>query len=530
MFHTDGSEAEPNKAIMNASAGKPYVVLQSDLRPTDVLLGRGRTIQSYPGNVRLRSIVATRRVEYNSISKNADKKRIAGEIIDLIVRGGSSCAGSDTTYSSGDDGAAGDASMADIRPGRFLRAATQAEADALRQSGAVPPSSSASSGSEDGENIWVHAEMDAVLDKVKQLLRAGASKIQVEHLSRLSAEAREKRLAKERAKAEKRQKKKQQQQQQQQHQQQQHYNNVATADTSTDMSRRVATMKRSAPGVGIRISGETPVARHASSGVGPSNNANGTTDEGDDSVLRQLFDMFDKDGNLPASAENGTASDGDGAAAANTVSDTSDLNQLPLDLIQALQSLDPEADDDDHGRIKTSAVQQVAGETVGNDEKDARLINNVAIALGTARTLSQKLRTAAAANALDSATVQADLHNLGAVFYKFFTGLDPPSNNFGQLISHGKATIDHEEDGFAMQGRRKRPTGETVQSPRSTQFDALIESGLPVSLCILITSLLHATDSSAPDRYVAASEVKDDLSRMLSNPDEYLLDLTPEQS
>ena len=68
-----------------SSAGIPNVILQSDLRPTDVLLGRGRTIQSHPGNVRLRSIVATRRVEYNSTNKNDDKKRIAREIIDLIA-------------------------------------------------------------------------------------------------------------------------------------------------------------------------------------------------------------------------------------------------------------------------------------------------------------------------------------------------------------------------------------------------------------------------------------------------------------
>ena len=495
---------------MSASA-KPNVVLQSDLRPTDVLLGRGRTIQSYPGNVRLRSIVATRRVEYNSINKNADKKRIAGEVVDLIVRGGSGCAGSDTTYSSGDDGAAGAVSLAEILPGRFLRAATQAEADALRQSGAVPlPSSHASTGdSNKGEGttcIWVDAEMDVVLDKVKQLLRAGASKIQVEHLSRLSEEAREKRLAKERAKAERRQKK----------QQQKHNNDAVTSDTSTDMSRRIANMKRSAPAVGI-------------SGTA-SSHAVATTDEGDDSVLRQLFDMFDNDGSLPESSENGIANDGEGAAAANTASDANDLNQLPLDLIQALQSLDPEADDDDHGKIENSSVQQMTSASVGSAKKDARLNNNITIALETARTLSQKHRTAAAANALESATVQADLYNLGTVFYKFFTGVDSPSINSDRYMSSKKATDSDEEDEYATQRRRKRPTGETVQPSRSIQFDALVESGLPVPLCILITSLLDATDSSAPDRFVSASDVEDDLSGMLSNSDTYLLDPFPEQS
>ena len=95
------------------------------------------------------------------------------EIVELILKGG--------------DDAAASAPGDDALPGRFLRAATEAEVAALRQTGTIlPPSASISTGGKGEETVLVNAEMETVVDKVKQLLRLGASKIQVEHLSRLS--------------------------------------------------------------------------------------------------------------------------------------------------------------------------------------------------------------------------------------------------------------------------------------------------------------------------------------------------------
>ena len=52
--------------------------------------------------------------------------------------------------------------------------------------------------------------------------------------------------------------------------------------------------------------------------------------------------------------------------------------------------------------------------------------------------------------------------------------------------------------------------------------DRLRDAGLPVSLCTVITSLLDAADPAAPDRYMSSAEVKDDLGLIVSEPDRYL--------
>ena len=228
----------------------------------------------------------------------------------------------------------------------------------------------------------------------------------------------------------------------------------------------------------------------------------GADDDGDeDAVLRQLFNvMFQNDGKLPGRTENGESNGG---------------SDVPTD-----NNNDPQRSISPAASIST--------------EKVALWLNSVTAALGTARTLNQKHRAAASTNTLDSAVVQVDLRNLGAVLYQFVTGVAVPeacenhNNTERNKFANDGDNVEEGENG--TQGRRKRPTGNLrVQSPKSNRYDALLEKGLPVSLCIVIASLLDATDVSAQDRYVSSAEVEEDLSKMLSNPYQHLLDPPPDQ-
>lgn len=105
-----------------------------DLRPTDVLLGRGSGPNDHEGNKRFRLMVAERKVEYMATNHRLTKAKIAQEIVDGVYRVN----------------------------GRFLR---KLEGDEAKTYG-IP----------DGVDAYVAATEATIMEKAKQALRQNASK------------------------------------------------------------------------------------------------------------------------------------------------------------------------------------------------------------------------------------------------------------------------------------------------------------------------------------------------------------------
>lgn len=106
-------------------------------RPTmnDVLLGRGTPVIQFEGNVRFRNIVKSHRAEYSSIRQHAGKEKIARAIILQIGYNG----------------------------GRFLIKTQSTPATGVTDEDMLNP------------GVWKIADVDTVLEKVKQALRARIS-------------------------------------------------------------------------------------------------------------------------------------------------------------------------------------------------------------------------------------------------------------------------------------------------------------------------------------------------------------------
>lgn len=108
-----------------------YIV---ELRPYDVLLGRGSGPNDHEGNIRFRKMVAERKSEYMATNHRLTKAKIAQEIVDAVLNCG----------------------------GRFLRKLENDEA----QSHGVP----------DGVDAYILATDDTIMEKAKQALRQNTNK------------------------------------------------------------------------------------------------------------------------------------------------------------------------------------------------------------------------------------------------------------------------------------------------------------------------------------------------------------------
>jgi hypothetical protein len=106
----------------------------ADLRPFDVLFGRGSGPNDHEGNVRFRNMVASRKTEYLATNHRLTKAKIAREIVNSVL----------------------------LQQGRFLK---KMEGNDLKKAG-LP---------EDAD-VWMSVDDDTVMEKAKQALRQNSNK------------------------------------------------------------------------------------------------------------------------------------------------------------------------------------------------------------------------------------------------------------------------------------------------------------------------------------------------------------------
>jgi hypothetical protein len=106
----------------------------ADLRPFDVLFGRGSGPNDHEGNVRFRTMVASRKTEYLATNHRLTKAKIAREIVNSVLS----------------------------QQGRFLK---KMEGNDLKKAG-LP---------EDAD-VWMSVDDDTVMEKAKQALRQNSNK------------------------------------------------------------------------------------------------------------------------------------------------------------------------------------------------------------------------------------------------------------------------------------------------------------------------------------------------------------------
>jgi len=84
---SDAKNTKPSNGSKANGKSKPKLIKTSDLvrevNPTDVLFGRGRPIQSHPGNIKFLSILDEHRFAYDS-ARNDEKKAISAEVVRIV--------------------------------------------------------------------------------------------------------------------------------------------------------------------------------------------------------------------------------------------------------------------------------------------------------------------------------------------------------------------------------------------------------------------------------------------------------------
>ena len=154
---------------------QPPVLIRgpADLRPGDILLGRGNKHSRWPGNIHFRSLVQERQGEYVSIRgdqgtksvSNWTKNGIASEIFEAVRAGRTSSLPPSNSAFAGTRSAA---VVAELANGRFLR---QADAQTLAQAGLPSGTKTADDNGRPRGEYWQEVTTDVALEKIKMSLR-----------------------------------------------------------------------------------------------------------------------------------------------------------------------------------------------------------------------------------------------------------------------------------------------------------------------------------------------------------------------
>ena len=154
---------------------QPPVLIRgpADLRPGDILLGRGNKHSRWPGNIHFRSLVQERQGEYVSIRgdqgtksvSNWTKNGIASEIFEAVRAGRTSSLPPSNSAFAGTRSAA---VVAELANGRFLR---QADAQTPAQAGLPSGAKTADDNGRPRGEYWQEVTTDVALEKIKMSLR-----------------------------------------------------------------------------------------------------------------------------------------------------------------------------------------------------------------------------------------------------------------------------------------------------------------------------------------------------------------------
>jgi len=528
--HGGGTMASPVNKNSNTNGdndgGGEVIVRKSDIRPLDVLMGRGHF--HHPGNVRFLRIVAARKEEYVAEKSYATKAQIATEVIDQVYDpnylSGAECGFAESDH--GGDGDGGVSSAATILqktstcklPGRFLQL----------ESGDIGEPTS----------VWRAISGKAVIDKVKMTLRqkSRGKAAAVAAVAAVSPEIVD-------------------------------GNNNNTKGETVAAPPYNAYMHEYSSSQNIRSKqeGKRPRAEAAATLEDSDVRDNSTRAEPSGNVETQLLpsseylygvgdcddDLFFDDLNLDGEDENVELEIGQGKYDTNRYSDGDGTKNG----IENQHTPSNGRGDSSGQPCPPAAARPAPAPCEAMIQARQRLLGNLQFALKRAQMLLSEHQAAAVAGELNWTAVPGSLEALGRELFLYFTGVDPflfqqaqVGTNINASASPAvsaadAATTPSTDDNPTNQRQRKR-TGmvgsvkdgspspslsTTSASPGlgggpASLSDRLRDAGLPVSLCTVIISLLDATDPTASDRYLSSTDAEADLGRMFADPDRYLFD------
>lgn len=456
------------------------LVLKSNIRPLDVLVGRGYF--RHQGNVRFLRIVAARKEEYKTERTCDAKDRIANEVVELVH---------DPTYMSGAEDGFGSAAAAEsdgygnylqtnvagqLLPGRFLQL----------ESGDIKKPTS----------VWRPISGKAVMDKVKMALRqkarGKAAKANSASTVRVSPER----------------------------------NSSNSAYMHDYLSQKMQSKQE-----GKRRLGEGGAVSPEEGNFG-----------GDEQLLplSEYFDgVVDGDDNLFFDGLN-LEDEGEELVIGVGEHDTNS-DSVGTKIGIATQRAPSNGSGDSLGHPLPSAVPGPASaQSKEMLQKRQRLLEVLQFALKRVQMQSSEHQAAAAAGlegigrelCLCFAGVDPDLFQLAHVgsIIDAFTSPAASSNNDGHSPPSQNPRKRTGMVGSVQKGSPS-PSCSAASSPspglgggNASLPDRLRDAGLPISLCTVIMSLLGATDPNGSDRYLSFPDAAADLGRMIADPDRYLFD------
>lgn len=565
----------------SADVQSEEVIAPSDVRPSDVLFGRGAGVSEHVGNVQFRHLIAQRKIRYRDAANHKIKNDVAREVFDIVQGRDVRPVGADGNFLEADLVEQGWSP-----PGRFLRSADEVKAGAAR---AKTDEDKDKTKKNEGTNLWVEVTDKRAQEKCKQALRQhkwDAVSKRAERGATVggSGKAKAKKVA---ARSSGRPKARSRQEME----------SAAAPDAVDD---RLET-----PSHGSNVLPESTVRAleamdfSADQPFDAASLSDGELNFDDSDTGLQLTDMPEPAPiAVPSAGGRGSSVQGQTETNASALESMAAFEPTPL--LPKIGSGVPASASEPLTAMdvaKQSLQQQSSGggsvsnemdpldpaylrflmPMIGENESsmlDSNMnapqqdtIANLSLPekVGLAKRMAQRLREEhergscigyqgilRIARQFDISmnskvprqpspdSNRTDLAYLGVIFHELFSGQAISAQSSSSFLGPTSPT-DEEDDISHMSQRsskreRLKPDSsisvtsaeESIDRPNWISTTPLHEYGLPVSLSILVSSLLCASDTSESERYSSIDECEIDLRMMESSPNRYLYDAPPE--